>query len=271
MQVRLLGVAQDGGFPQPGCQCANCSDESLPSSAAACLAIIDEAESCYWLIDAPPQFQQAIQSLSHLKLAGIFLTHAHIGHYTGLMFLGKEAMNTELLPVYCSNNMADFLFENEPWRQLILNNNIACHKISAGSLTMIGDVQIAPTNVPHRAEFTQTYAYHIIGENKSLFYCPDIDNWPLESGDFYTILDKNDHLLLDATFFDPSELPGRDLSRVPHPFVRDTVRDLRKFSDKITLIHLNHSNPLWRQSPERKIVEDSWFTVGEPGMTWTID
>lgn len=271
MQVRLLGVAQDGGFPQPGCQCVNCTAPSLPSSAAACLAIIDEAESRYWLIDAPPQFQQAVQSLSHLKLAGIFLTHAHIGHYTGLMFLGKEAMNTELLPVYCSNHMADFLFENEPWRQLILNDNIACHKISDCSLTEIGNILVSPFAVPHRAEFTQTYAYHIIGKDKSLFYCPDIDFWPMHTQDFHTILEKNEYLLLDATFYDPNELPGRDLSRVPHPFMRDTVRDLKAFAQKITLIHLNHSNPLWRQSPERKIVEDSWFTVGEPGMTWIIN
>jgi pyrroloquinoline quinone biosynthesis protein B len=89
--------------------------------------------------------------------------------------------------------------------------------------------------------------------------------------DFHAILEKNEYLLLDATFYDPNELPGRDLSRVPHPFVRDTVRDLKTFAKKITLIHLNHSNPLWRQSPERKIVEDSWFTVGEPGMTWIIN
>ena len=55
---------------------------------------------------------------------GIFLTHAHIGHYIGLMYLGKEAMNADQVPVYAMTRMKGFLIQNGPWSQLLKINNI---------------------------------------------------------------------------------------------------------------------------------------------------
>ena len=42
------------------------------------------------------------------NLSGVFLTHAHIGHYTGLMNFGNEAMGTKELPVFCMPKMKSF-------------------------------------------------------------------------------------------------------------------------------------------------------------------
>ena len=42
-------------------------------------------------------------------LDGIFLTHAHVGHYTGLMYLGKESVAARGVPVYGTRRMGQYL------------------------------------------------------------------------------------------------------------------------------------------------------------------
>ena len=55
---------------------------------------------------------------------GIFLTHAHIGHYTGLMYLGREGLGGNKIKVYALKRMASFLRKNGPWDQLIKLNRM---------------------------------------------------------------------------------------------------------------------------------------------------
>ncbi|MBS1710503.1 MAG: pyrroloquinoline quinone biosynthesis protein PqqB [Armatimonadetes bacterium] len=272
MEARLLGVAQDGGFPQPGCRCSNCRNLGIFRSPAACLAIVDESNQRYWIIDTPPQFGEAIQPLAGLELAGIFLTHGHVGHYTGLMFLGKEAMATRELPVWCSRQMRRLLESNEPWASLISGTHIAVQEIATLETYRIAPgLQIAPVAVPHRGEFTDTFAYCVIGPKQSLFYCPDIDFWPIDNPSLHTLLHLNEHLLLDATFFSPDELPGRDLKQIPHPFVTDAIDHLGPYAEKVTFIHMNHSNPILDPgSSASKIVREAGFQVGSVGQRFAL-
>jgi pyrroloquinoline quinone biosynthesis protein B len=237
------------------------------------LPIIDPATREYWLIDAPPQLEQAIRPLTHLSLKGIFLTPAHIGHYTGLIFLGKEALNTQNLPVYCSPRMDFFLHQNQPWAALIQNQNIVTHQILSHDSTFLSSkLTVAQIAVPHRPDFTDTFAYFVIGPKKSLFYCPDIDYWPVNNPSFQAICDLNEYLLLDATFYSPEELPGRDLTKIPHPFVTDTVKQLRDYSKKTTLIHFNHSNPLLNpDSQETQKTLSQGFQIAQLGDTFPLD
>ena len=57
-------------------------------------------------------------------LTHILLTHAHIGHYTGLMYLGREVMGANSVPVYAMPRMEAFLRTNGPWSQLVYLHNI---------------------------------------------------------------------------------------------------------------------------------------------------
>ena len=78
-----------------------------------------------YLFEATPHMPEQMKFLKELAHSdaevpdGIFLTHAHIGHYTGLMYLGKEAMNAKEVPVYVMPRMKTFLEENGPWSQLV--------------------------------------------------------------------------------------------------------------------------------------------------------
>ncbi len=110
----VLGVTQDAGFPQVGCTriCCNGDSNMKHKKYVSCIALVIHTSERrkVWLFDCTPDFRAQyilLQTMNTtpLQLEGIFLTHAHIGHYTGLMFLGREAMSTKFLPVYCMSRM----------------------------------------------------------------------------------------------------------------------------------------------------------------------
>ena len=103
----LLGIAQDAGYPQAGTKTSPAWDEHCLRRLATCLALIDPRSGRRWLIDATPDFKEQLHRLDVAApdsgvpgLDGIFLTHAHIGHYTGLIHLSREAIGSHNLPVY---------------------------------------------------------------------------------------------------------------------------------------------------------------------------
>lgn len=61
VEVILLGSAQDGGFPQVGCQCGNCKEVYsglTEADPAVSLAVIDRASRKWWLFEASPQLNE---------------------------------------------------------------------------------------------------------------------------------------------------------------------------------------------------------------------
>ena len=206
----------------------------------------------------------------HGKLPdGIFLTHAHIGHYTGLMYLGRESFNSEDVPIYAMTRMKGFLIQNGPWSQLLKLDNIKIKNINNyQKFELSRHLSITPFLVPHRDEFSETVGYEIKGPNKTILFIPDIDKWGKWNQNLIDIIKTVDLALVDGTFYDEKEVNYRDISEIPHPFVVETMdlfkNELNKEKSKIKFIHLNHTNPLIDStSNERKKVEKKGFTVGE--------
>ncbi len=53
--VVVLGIAQDGGHPQPGCTRACCAGiDPISRHLPACLGVIDPESQQRWIIDATP-------------------------------------------------------------------------------------------------------------------------------------------------------------------------------------------------------------------------
>ena len=83
-----------------------------------------------FLIDISPDIKYQLKMIrQNVKefsgIFGIFITHAHYGHYMGLLELGLEVMNTNHIPVYVMPRMKLFLENNKPFEQLItLKNNL---------------------------------------------------------------------------------------------------------------------------------------------------
>lgn len=279
VEAILLGTAQDGGVPQAGCHCAQCKlahADPTQRKWVACLGLVDRITRQSWLIDATPDLREQLHALHDLapgcSLAGIALSHAHVGHYAGLIHLGRETWNTRDLPVYVSWEMADWIQQNAPWSQLVALGNIQLRRLTVG-----GEVELSPNlylkavPVPHRGEFGDTLAFVARGSARQLFYCPDVDSWDLWEHDLRRWVAEMDVALLDGTFFSADELPERDLSHIPHPLVTDTAQRLAGVSSEVWLIHLNHSNPLHRPGPERDWLEKRGIGVGVVGTRWRLD
>jgi pyrroloquinoline quinone biosynthesis protein B len=280
MEVLLLGAAQDGGFPQFGCWCDNCHSAyrgELSADTAVSLAIIDRESKNWWLVEAAPQLGQQWASfaghLEGLSLAGVFLTHAHAGHYPGLIYLGKEALNAQAVPLFASAAMHDFLQLNEPWAVLYRNGNVTRRDLLLGAPLRVSDrLTVIATPVTHRPDFTDTVSFTFEGPTRSLFFCPDIDDWSGLSEPLLDIVRRVDVALLDATFYDDNELPGRDMSKIPHPRVIDTeaIIGREKIKAEVFLIHINHSNKLWSNTAEVLRLASVGLLIGRKGHTWTL-
>ena len=274
----LLGTAQDAGVPQAGCYCSICRQARTDPTRrqfAVCLGLIDQTTGQSWLIDATPDFREQLHALQQFapacSLAGIILTHAHLGHYTGLMHLGPEAMNSQGMPVFGTQRMIEFLSNNAPWSELVRLNNIKLQLLQPLTETQLSpQLQVQPWPVPHRDELSDVMAFVVRGPTRRLFYCPDIDSWDRWDYELHSFVSKVEIALLDACFFSSAELQGRDLSQIPHPLVTDTAARLAGVDCEVQLIHLNHSNPLHTDGPERMWLTEQGLSIGVFGRRWQL-
>ena len=275
--VIILGTAQDAGYPQIGCNKACCKkywDKKIARQKVACLALIDPVTNQKWMFDASPDLTEQLHETDKFQpgnLSGIFLTHAHTGHYTGLMYLGREALNAKEIPVYVMPRMHNYLESNGPWSQLVSLRNIKLTKAQADSAIKLTDrISVTPLLVPHSDEYSETVGYSIKTRTKSILFIPDIDKWGLWDRDILQMIKQYDYLFLDGTFFKEGELPGRNMNEVPHPFVQESIELFRALplaeKQKIWFIHFNHTNPLIdKSSREYKEVKSSGLNVAEEG------
>ena len=273
----ILGTVQDAGSPHAGCSKKCCEDlfeNPIASRKVVSIGIVDNKTQKTWLIEASPDLPTQckklnnILSFNHKEMPdGIFLTHAHIGHYSGLMYLGRESINSNNVPVYAMTRMKGFLIQNGPWNQLININNIKINNIeNEVPIVLSENLSIVPFLVPHRDEFSETVGYKIIGPNKTILFIPDIDKWTKWNKNIIQQIKQSDLALIDGTFYDEKEVNYRDISEIPHPFVVETMNlfssESEETKNKIGFIHLNHTNPLLNiESDEYKTVIQNGFSV----------
>jgi pyrroloquinoline quinone biosynthesis protein B len=246
----VLGIAQDGGYPQAGCSRPDCIEawKNLKLRRhVASLAIVDPISHQQWIIDATTDFPAQLQMLDNAPLDGILLTHAHIGHYLGLAQLGREVMGTHGVRVYAMPRMRAFLEHNGPWDQLVRLGNIAIESLEDGHEVRLNErISVTPLAVPHRDEYSETVAFIVRGPSRSILWLPDIDKWEKWSTPIESVIARVDVAYIDGTFHDAAELPGRNLSEIPHPLMIESMTRLSALRDKVRFIHLNQSNPALR-------------------------
>jgi pyrroloquinoline quinone biosynthesis protein B len=275
--VTVLGIAQDGGYPQAGCTAEHCQRHwrgEEKKRQVVSIGLTNQASGQNWLFEATPDFTAQLQQLQTASgltnLSGIFLTHAHIGHYAGLLQLGREAMGAQGMPVYVMPKMKKFLETNAPWSQLVSLGNIKLILMEEDKpIQLASNLRVTPLKVPHRDEFSETVGFRIETAEKSLLFIPDIDKWPLWDRDIRTEVARVDVALLDATFYQEGELPNRKMSEIPHPFVSETISLFSLLSErekrKVKFIHFNHTNPLIFEGPEREQVKKLGYAVATEG------
>lgn len=286
VSLHVLGTVQDAGSPHISCAkmcCAALFAEGNMTRKVVSLGVVDARFQKTFLFEATPDLAaqlRALRDLARFKPTdipnGVFLTHAHIGHYTGLMYFGKEAANTHALPVFAMPKMIAFLKDNGPWGQLVDNKNIALKALSNGEPAHLTEhLQVIPLTVPHRDEYSETVGYKIIGPNKSALFIPDIDKWEKWKTPIIAEIGKVDYAFLDATFFDGEEINNRDISEIPHPFVIESMALFKTLpareKEKVHFIHFNHTNPILNpESIQTKQVEEAGYKVARQGMVFQL-
>ena len=280
--IIVLGIAQDAGYPQSQCKkqcCSQAWDNPDRHRRATCLALVDPGSNKYWLFEATPDFKSQVREVEsqwEVDLAGVFLTHAHVGHYSGLINLGREIAGATEVPVYAMPRMKDFLESNGPWDQLVTLENVNIISLQSDSAINIGyNLSVTPFIVPHRDEYSETVGYQIQGESQSVMFIPDIDKWEKWDRVLSDQIALTDLSFLDGSFFKDGELPNRDMSTIPHPFVIESIELLEGLpaeeKQKVHFIHFNHTNPLLHiKSDAQTEVNAAGFKVAAEGAHFPI-
>ncbi len=277
-RIRILGTVQDGGLPHAGCWCSHCktarTDPSRRRYVSSLAIIIPQPKDrpLIYLVDATPDIREQLDFLHDLRpgvahgidrkpIDGIFLTHAHIGHYLGLAFFGYEALNTSNLPVYCTPRMADYLQSNGPWSQLVRIKNTCLTTLEPDHTTFLPDdlvehVEVTSLKVPHRDEYSDTVGYLFHCKNSSpgrtgptILFVPDTERWDRWNPSLPKVIERYgvSVAILDGSFYSADELPDRGATRIGHPLMKDTMDLLEPLvrAGRLTVYftHLNHSNP----------------------------
>ncbi len=284
VSLYILGTVQDGGSPHIGCQKSCCSElftNPDPTRKVVSLGVVDHKNDKSYLFEATPDMPSQLKLLKEHAQSdketpdGIFMTHAHIGHYAGLMYLGRESLGGKNIPVYAMPRMKTFLETNGPWKQLVNLENIDLLPIEDETkLELTPNLTVIPFIVPHRDEYSETVGYKIIGPNKSALFIPDIDKWSKWKKDIVEEIQGVDFAFLDATFFDGLEINTRNIAEIPHPFVSESMELFQNLppseKSKVYFVHFNHTNALLnKNSDSHKKVLEAGFDI--PAFDQKID
>lgn len=269
--VVVLGVAQDAGHPQAACRkecCLAAWDDPTLRHQVASLGIVDPATGQRWLVDATPDAPEQMHALAKMAPAGhtdtpdgVFITHAHMGHYTGLMHLGREAMGAAGVPVFTMPRMRSFLEGNQPWSQLVTLENIDLRPLDPNQpVTLAPGLRVEALRVPHRDELSETIGLIVRGPERAVLWLPDIDKWERWSRPIEDVIAQVDAAFLDGTFYADGEV-GRPMAEIPHPFISESAERFARLPiserSKIRFVHFNHTNPALRNdsAAARKVHE----------------
>ena len=282
-EIVVLGIAQDAGYPQINCEKECCRaywNGERKAEKVTSLGLIDRESKKSFLIEATPdivsQWQALKEHCTDCKIEGILLTHAHIGHYSGLVHLGREAMGAHKIKVFAMPRMVEFLKSNGPWNQLVSLENIVLVTLKGDSqINMSPNISVKASLVPHRDEFSETVGFTFSGPEKSALFIPDIDKWEKWEKDVAKEIAKVNYAFLDGTFYDENELPGRNMSEIPHPFISESIMRFKKLNNqeiaKIWFIHFNHTNQMMIKNSEKRLsAENLGFNFAEQGLTQGI-
>jgi pyrroloquinoline quinone biosynthesis protein B len=276
----VLGTIQDGGIPQVGCYTPRCEQARRDPRYVASLALIDPDRQQYYLVDATPDITRQLDLIEDVDFRrraadrrpfdGIFLTHAHIGHYVGLAQLGREGLGMQRTPVYCTPAMAEYLSTNGPWSLLVEEGRIYFPEVSVGRWFEVDEwLTVRMIRVPHRPEFSDTVGFVFRGPGSSLLYVPDIDRWETWQHSLIKVVGEVDAALLDGSFYSASEVPGRAIEDIPHPLVPHTMNLLEeavRAGARVIFTHFNNTNPVLDEGDEAAQVWRRGFELAREGL-----
>ena len=300
MQIRVLGSAAGGGFPQWNCNCLNCSgvrQGSINARMRTQSSIIVGNGSPDWaLINASPDVLTQIKQTPVLQparqkrdsgIAAVVLMDAQVDHVTGLMMLRER---NSPLPIYATQQVFDDLTTGLPLINTLSHYCTVEQRLirpeqeyfSISELTGITFKPIilsskAPPYSPHRHDphpgdnigllMTDTTT------GKTAFYAPGLG---VIEPQVEQAMREADVLLVDGTFWTDDEMIGMglsskraiDMGHLAQTGPGGMIEVLASYSTKRRiLIHINNTNPILREdSPQALQLQALGIEVAFDGM-----
>jgi pyrroloquinoline quinone biosynthesis protein B len=308
MEVKILGSAAGGAFPQWNCACANCravragTFQGKPRSQTQ-VAITQDGHS-WFLLGASPDLRAQIEATPELqpregvrqsRIAGVVLANADLDHVLGLLLLRE----LQPLRVHATASVRRILREDNSMFAMLqrIPNQVEWTDFEAGKEFCLCKAQGEDSGLRCRAWSLSThYPAYVVAERQQqlaageaslgfildsdcnntgrLAYMPavpQIDDALLEQ------LDQCDVLLFDGTFWSDDELmrvqgSGQTSLQMGHVPVESTLVKLAgvRHPRKIFL-HINNTNPMLDEaSPQYRQVRGAGWEIAEDGWQFNL-
>jgi pyrroloquinoline quinone biosynthesis protein B len=296
MQVKILGSAAGGGFPQWNCNCAGCravrrGDGGVHSRTQSSLAV-RVTSGDWFLVNASPDVRQQLEMLRDetpntirsSPIAGVLLSDGEIDHTTGLLILRESS---EPLQIYGTDTVRQALTKGFSLLRVLENYcGVEWNVIEPGSVINLGDLEIETFLLPgtppkYMRDRALSQGNWVVGftfrdrvTRGVATYAPVLVEL---TSSIIERLEQSDCILVDGTCWQNDELVKLGMSNrtalsmghLPLSGENGSLKRLSQLSPKRKIFtHINNTNPiLIERSPERQTVEAVGMEVGYDGLT----
>ncbi|MBO9098018.1 MULTISPECIES: pyrroloquinoline quinone biosynthesis protein PqqB [unclassified Rhizobium] len=293
MRFLVLGTAAGGGLPQWNCGCENCrlarvKGSGLSPQTQSSVAVSVDGEN-WAILNASPDIRQQIadnralhpRELRHSPIRSVVVTNGDIDHIAGLLVLREK----QAFGLFMTEALADILSGNPVFSALdpafVQRQTIALDTpfqllpgLTAELFPVPGKVPLflEDDNPEVGLEGEQTVGIELKSGNQRAYYIPGC---AALTEKLMSRIDGADLLLFDGTLFTDDEMlvsgtgqkTGRRMGHMPIYGVGGSLEALSSVTIGRTIyVHINNTNPIWRQGPARDKVYDAGFEVGHDGM-----
>ncbi len=303
MQIRVLGSAAGGGFPQWNCNCDNCHrirHQQMKGTPRSQSSIAISSDNQNWLLfNTSPDIRAQLEAFPAIQpkqgkrdtgIKAIMLIDSQIDHSSGLLFLREG----QPLDVYCSEMAKQDLSTGFPiFKMLDDYCTIKHHAIPLNGdsieIPIIKDIRIfphalkskAPPYSPHRNNPHEGDNIGVVIEQistgKKLYYAPGLGE--IEPH-VKTAMQQADCLMVDGTFWQDDEMiqagvshkRAKEIGHLPQSGDGGMIEVLNKIATpRKILIHINNTNPILdEESDQRRILDKANIEVAFDGLEITL-
>jgi len=305
MQVKILGSAAGGGFPQWNCACANCaavrSGQFNGKPRSQTQVTVSSDDRSWFLLGASPDLRYQIESspelhptsgTRHSPISGVVLASADLDHVLGLLLL------RELQPfqVWAAKPVINILREQNTMFGMLnrVADQVRWNPIRAAEQFSMRSLNAADASIDCQAvALSSRYPAYVAGMPESaeatlgliltsksgakLGFFPQLPKLTPELKSLFATLDC---LLLDGTFWSDDELirlqgsgkRAREMGHIPVGGEDGTLRQLAGLTKSRKMyIHINNTNPMLNEaSAEYREVRDNGWELAEDGCHFNL-
>jgi pyrroloquinoline quinone biosynthesis protein B len=309
MQVKILGSAAGGAFPQWNCGCANCRAVragNFPGKPRTqTQAAISDDGSSWFLLGASPDLRMQIEAtpelhpregVRHSPIAGVALANADLDHVLGLLLLRE----LQPLRIHSTASVRRILRDDNSMFGMLhrIPDQAQWIDFESGKEFSLCSPQGRDSGLRARSWSLGTHypAYVTAERQAQLSGCEASSGFLIHSNStgrfaFFPAVpkvddallaefDRCDVLLFDGTFWSDDELirahgggkTGQTARQMGHVPVEETLVKLAGVRrPRKIFLHINNTNPMLNEaSPEYRQVRSAGWEIAEDGWQFNL-